>query len=245
MKTIDASAYDFRTLNEAVRAAVAAGERRIRLDNVNGQRYIGCGLRGDALIEVRGVPGADMAAFMDGPEIRVRGNAESAVCNTMNAGRVLVHGSVGDVAGYAMRGGCLYVRGDAGYRVGIHMKSFRDKVPAIVVGGTAQDFLGEYMAGGFLVVLGLDAPEGKPLAGRFVGAGLHGGAIFLRGEIEERHLGAEISPSTPDSEDEKALRRILKDYCREFVLPLDEVMSKPFVKLAAHSHRPYARLYAY
>jgi glutamate synthase domain-containing protein 3 len=73
----------------------------------------------------------------------------------MDEGKIVIHGHAGDIAGYSMRGGSIFIRDDVGYRVGIHMKEYQDKVPAIVVGGTAQDFLGEYMAGGVLVVLGL------------------------------------------------------------------------------------------
>lgn len=34
------------------------------------------------------------------------------------------------------------------------MKEYKDKIPAIVVGGVAGSFLGEYQAGGVIVVLG-------------------------------------------------------------------------------------------
>ncbi|RKY65759.1 MAG: hypothetical protein DRQ02_09810 [Candidatus Latescibacterota bacterium] len=46
-----------------------AGEQQIVLDNVNGQRYIGCGLKQPVQLVVNGVPGNDLAAFMDGPTI--------------------------------------------------------------------------------------------------------------------------------------------------------------------------------
>jgi hypothetical protein len=100
-------------------------------------------------------------AFMDGPVVEVFGNGQDAIANTMNNGRIVIHGDAGDVLAYAMRGGALFVRGSVGYRVGIHMKAFRDLVPILVVGGTAKDFLGEYMAGGILAVLALDS-EGPP-----------------------------------------------------------------------------------
>lgn len=245
MITIDAKGLDFKALNQEVRRAVESGEARVTLRNVNGQRYIGCGLKSNVRIDVHGVPGSDMAAFMDGPEIRVHANAESAIGNTMNAGRVVIDGSAGDVVGYAMRGGRIYVRGNVGYRVGIHMKSFRDRVPVVVVGGRTQDFLGEYMAGGMLVVLGLDAEEGEQLVGRYAGTGLHGGAIFIRGDVADHQLGEEVSRQELTREDERTLRAVLKNYCAAFRLPLKDVTARPFVKLAAVSHRPYGRLYAY
>ncbi|MDD5111919.1 MAG: hypothetical protein PHG85_05195, partial [Candidatus Altiarchaeota archaeon] len=165
---INAKNLDFKELNEAVRKGVREGAGSITLDNVNGQRYIGCGIRGGVGISIKGVPGNDLAAFMDGPSIEVFGNAQDAVGNTMNGGRVIVHGSAGDIVGYSMRGGSIYVKGDVGYRVGIHMKSYKENVPVIVVGGVAYDFLGEYMAGGLLIVLGL-SKEKKPLPGSGLG----------------------------------------------------------------------------
>ena len=52
---------------------------------------------------------------------------------------------------------CIRDRGNAGYRVGIHMKAYEDHRPVIVIGGKAGDYLGEYQAGGVLIVLGIGA----------------------------------------------------------------------------------------
>ena len=86
---------------------------------------------------------------MKGPLLTVYGNAQDGVGNTMDEGRIVIHGDAGDIVGHSMRGGKIFIRGDAGYRVGIHMKEYGEKKPTLVVGVTAQDFLGEY--------LGLDA----------------------------------------------------------------------------------------
>ena len=114
MLELDAKGVYYRELNSKVREAVSKGEKEIRLKNVNGQYYIGDGLRGDAKIIVEGVPGNDLAAFMDGPTIVVKGNAQDNIGNTMNSGKVIVEGHAGDVLGYGMRGGKLHIRGDVG-----------------------------------------------------------------------------------------------------------------------------------
>ena len=62
-----------------------------------------------------------------------------------------------------MRGGEIYVKGNVGWRSGIHMKSYLEKFPVIVIGGKAGDFLGEYMAGGIIILLGLDGRKTKCL----------------------------------------------------------------------------------
>ena len=125
---------------------------------------------------------------MDGPEIEVHSNGQDSIGNTMNAGKVIIHGHAGDVIGYAMRGGKIFIKGDVGYRVGIHMKSYKDNVPYIVIGGCASNFFGEYMAGGVMVLLGI-GNDGQPVAGDYVGAGMHGGMIYVRGDIDDRYLG--------------------------------------------------------
>ena len=186
---IDASNLHYRDLNQRIRQEIAAGEKRFDLLNVNGQRYIADGIRGDIEFDIHGVPGNDLGAFMDGPTIRVHGNAQDVVGNTMNSGRIIVHGHAGDVLGYGMRGGELLVRGDVGYRVGIHMKAFGERQPVVVAGGRAGDFLGEYMAGGLLIVLGLGLRPGQRLVGNWCATGMHGGSIYLRSP----HGGSEVA----------------------------------------------------
>ena len=245
MFEIDAKGMYYRDLNTLVREAVEKGEKDIVLKNVNGQYYIGDGLRAKVNITVEGVPGNDLAAFMDGPTIIVRGNAQDNIANTMNSGKIVVHGNAGDVLGYGMRGGKLHIRGDVGYRVGIHMKGVAKQFPTIIAGGTAGDFFGEYLAGGLLVLLGLNAGPDNPIVGDYLGTGMHGGTIFIRGEVNKAFCGAEVGIIDPDDSDMKTLTKHLKEYCEDFGLDLDEVMSKPFKKLSPVSARPYGNLYAY
>ncbi len=243
--TIDARGVYYKQLNERIREAIAAGDDSVVLDGVNGQRYIADGLKAKASITINGVPGNDLAAFMDGPTLIVNGNAQDGVANTMNDGKVVVMGHAGDVLGYGMRGGRLYVKGDVGYRVGIHMKGYKEHVPVIVAGGTAGDFFGEYMAGGVLVLLGLGRGKGAPIAGDYVGTGMHGGVMYIRGEVDPKNCGAEVGIVELDEEDKGALEGYLKDYCKDTGHDYGEVMKGKFLKLYPKSSRPYGRLYAY
>jgi glutamate synthase domain-containing protein 3 len=244
---IEGSGVYYKQLNESIRAAVDGGAKKVIVRGVNGQRYIGTGLTGrDTSIEVHGTAGNDAAMFMSGPTVEVFGSAQDGVGNTMNSGKVIVHGDAGDVLGYGMRGGRVYVKGDVGYRVGIHMKAYENLVPVMVCGGKARDFFGEYMAGGLLVLLGMNAQfDQQPLVGSFVGSGMHGGAIFLRGTVESWQVGKECGIFEADKEDMKVLRPVLEDYCRDMGMELEEVLSVPFTKLVPVSHRPYGKLYAY
>ncbi|MBO8138024.1 MAG: hypothetical protein H0Z40_07800 [Desulfotomaculum sp.] len=242
---IDAKGMHYRELNKIIRQAVKDGTKELVLDNINGQRYIGTGINEKVRIIVNGVPGNDLAAFMNGPEIVVNGNGQDGIGNTMNDGSVVIHGGAGDVIGYAMRGGRIFIKGNVGYRVGIHMKEYKDQVPCIVVGGSTGDFLGEYMAGGILVVLGLNRRQGEPLTGDYLGTGMHGGVIYLRGEVEKYKLGKEVNIFELDDDDKKKLKPLIEEYCAYFDCDLEEILNAPFYKLLPVSSRPYGRLYAY
>jgi glutamate synthase domain-containing protein 3 len=242
MIEIDAKGVYYKDLNEMVKEAIANGEDEIILLNINGQRYIGDGLRGNAKIIIKGTPGNDLAAFMDGLTIIVNSNAQDAVANTMNGGKIVIHGDARDVLGYGMRGGKLFIEGDVGYRVGIHMKEYEDQRPIIIAGGRAGDFLGEYMAGGTIIILGL---EEDPIVGDFVGTGMHGGVIYIRGDVESYQISKDVETSSLTEDDQKTLMEYLDEYCKEFSLDLNEIMEKSFIKLMPRSCRPYGNLYAY
>ncbi|MBI3754504.1 MAG: hypothetical protein HY266_10765 [Deltaproteobacteria bacterium] len=246
MLTIDAKGLYYRELNSKVRDAVSKGEKEIVLKNVNGQYYIGDGLRGDASITIEGVPGNDLAAFMDGPTLIVKNNAQDNIGNTMNSGKVIIYGHAGDVLGYGMRGGKLHIRGNVGYRVGIHMKGYKKQIPVIIAGGKAGDFFGEYMAGGALILLNLDNKnDNRPMVGDYLGTGMHGGTIFIRGAVDKKICGAEVGITDLNEEDTKLLKEYLTDYCKDFNLNVDEIMKGQFKKLIPASLRPYGNLYAY
>ena len=163
----------------------------------------------------------------------------------MNNGEIIVHGSAGDIVGFAARGGEIYIKGSVGYRVGIHMKEYEGVGPTLVIGGTAQDFLGEYMAGGTLITLGLGLDEGEHYKANFIGTGMHGGVIYMRGSVEEHQLGKEVSQLETDENDMAIIRRYVTKFAGYFGYDADEILSRRFMKLLPLSHRPYGRLYAY
>ena len=243
--TIDATGVYYRELNARLREAVARGVPEIKLGNVCGQRYIGTDLKKPVGIEIFGTPGNDLGAFMDGPRITVHGNAQDGCGNTMNGGEIIVHGHAGDIIGLSARGGKIFVRDDVGYRAGIHMKEYQDKKPALVIGGTAQDFLGEYMAGGTLILLGLNLKNGETHQANFIGTGMHGGVIYLRGEVHDFQLGKEVGVAEPDEEDYRTLRSLIGEFAALFGYDAEEILRHGFNKLFPRWLRPYGRLYAY
>ncbi len=245
MVKIDASSLFYRELNARLRDAVSNGTRRIELRNVYGQRYIGTDLNSPVEIEIFGTPGNDLGAFMDGPRITIHGNAQDGCGNTMNGGEIIVHGHAGDIVGLSARGGKIFVRDDVGYRAGIHMKEYQDKKPVLVIGGTAQDFLGEYMAGGILVLLGLNLSTGEHHKVNFIGTGMHGGVIYLRGSVYDFQLGKEVGVAELEENDYQILQKSVSEFAAYFGYDTGEILKHKFIKLFPRWLRPYGRLYAY
>jgi glutamate synthase domain-containing protein 3 len=240
---IDATGMYYRDLNSLLRSLDSNGIEKVEVCNVYGQRYIGTDLDDHLSIDIYGTPGNDLGAFMKGVNITVHGNVQDGCGNTMDHGKIVVHGRAGDLVGHSMRGGKIFIRDDAGYRVGIHMKEYLRKRPAIVIGGTAQDFLGEYMAGGVLVVLGLTMKNGSRHDARFVGTGMHGGTIYIRGEVS--HLGEEVEVKELNKADYRILGSLVDEFCRHYGLDAEKILESKFNKLVPVSSRPYGSLYAY
>lgn len=242
---IDTSGLHYRELNARLRDLVSEGVQRVQLHNVHGQRYIGTDLNAPVGIEIFGTPGNDLGAFMDGPRIIVNGNAQDGCGNTMNEGEIIIHGHAGDIIGLSARGGKIFVRDDVGYRAGIHMKEYQGKKPVLVIGGTAQDFLGEYMAGGILILLGLNLGRDESHKARFIGTGMHGGVIYLKGNVEDYQLGKEVGVAELEQNDHRILRQFVGEFAVHFGCGADEILEHKFIKLFPRYLRPYGRLYAY
>jgi len=193
-------------------------------------------------ITVEGIPGNALGAYLNGADITVNGNAQDAVGDTMNDGRIVVHGNIGDAAGYAMRGGSIYVKGAAGYRAGIHMKAYKEKIPVMIIGGYAGSFLGEYQAGGVIVVFGLHA-NGKRIVGNFPCTGMHGGKMILRSDCKDIKFPDQVTANPASDEDLKQIKKYAAEYCRLFGEDLGEMMDAPFTVVTPDSNNPYKRLY--
>ncbi len=170
------------------------------------------------------------------------GNAQDAVGDTMNAGRIIVRGSIGDAAGYAMRGGELYVQGNAGYRAGIHMKAYGDKLPVMVIGGKAGSFLGEYQAGGVIVVLGLTEST-RPIVSNFPCTGMHGGKLFLRSDCKNILLPKQVIARPASHKDLDGIWTYLHTFCELFGGDCDKLVQQPFTLITPNSSNPYKQLY--
>ena len=233
---IFAGGMHYSALNAAVRASQ---ENNIEIMNCVGQRYIGAGLS-ERHIFIHGTPGNALGAYLNGAEVRIDGNVQEATGDTMNAGVIEVHGSAGDATGYAMRGGKIFIEGDVGYRCGIHMKAFRIQKPAIVIGGRAGSFLGEYQAGGTIIVLG-DRLNGKPVVGNFCGTGMHGGEIWLRTDELSAVLPEQVKSERVTLSDEAA--SLIREWCARFGKEEKPYLSAVYYRLTPNADNPYRQMY--
>lgn len=237
MKLIDATDLDYKTLNKKIRQT----NEDCTIDGCCGQRFIAAGMS-DKDITINGIPGNALGAYLNNASITVNANAQDAVGDTMNEGKILIHGNIGDAAGYAMRGGKIYIRGNAGYRAGIHMKAYEEKIPVMIIGGCAGSFLGEYQAGGIIIVLGLD-PDGTQIVGNFPCTGMHGGKMYLRGDCKNIKFPAQVTAKSATIEDISEIRDYMSEYCSDFGYDMDEVLSSAFTVITPDSKNPYKQMY--
>lgn len=240
---IDAQGIHYTQLNKKIRQAINNGNEKIVLNNVLGQRFIANGLRNEVEIIINGIPGGDIGMFMDGPKCTVYGNCEHAPGNTMDGGMLVVDGSAGDAVAHSMRGGKIYIRNNIGYRGGIHMKEYMNKKPILVVGGTAHAFLGEYMAGGLILILGIGFEPA--IKDRGIGSGIHGGEIIIRGNIEENLLGVGAQKIEFTAKDLKKIIPEIEAFCNIFGINPISFKDTNYTKIIPSNNRPFADKYTW
>jgi putative selenate reductase len=241
--TIEVGKMHYRDLNLEIRNRIREGVKHFVLEKVTGQRYIGAGLEPGILIEVNGIPGQDLGVFNGGAKIVVYGNAQDGIGNTMNGGSIVVHGNAGDIPGHMVRNGKIFVKGSAGFRAGIMMKEYGSKHPVMVIGETIGDYVGEYMAGGTIIILGCGLGAHACPVSRHVASGMFGGEIYVRGRIEEAQLGAGAVMAEARPADLDRIRPILAEYAYEFDMDAEELMRGRFFVIRRAGQRPYGNLY--
>jgi glutamate synthase domain-containing protein 1/glutamate synthase domain-containing protein 3 len=202
--SVDARGLTYGEVNQRILEQVARGAREVHVREVNGQRYLGLSLlragytQGVHLV-ITGTPGNCLANFNPGLDYTIVGNVGDDMADTMHGGRIVVHGDARDVVGQAFQGGEIYVRGNVGNRCALQMREYRERRPYLLVGGRADDYLGEYMGGGVVMVLGIDGAGAwlpAPLVGALAGTGMVGGTIYIRGPVPARLIG--LNPPRED-----------------------------------------------
>lgn len=238
MTNIDCNKLSHKEINEKINKT---DDKFVILNNVMGQRFIASGLS-KKHITINGTPGNAIGSYLDGAEIEIRANAQDATGDTMNDGAITIYGNSGDATGYAMRGGEIYIKGDVGYRAGIHMKAYKDKIPNIIIGGKAGSFLGEYQAGGIILVLGLNNEKNDPPISNFCGTGMHGGKIYIRTGKRPEYIDTDkLIVEKADNLDE--IKPLLKKFCDKFEEDIKKISNSAFYVIKPNTNNPYKQLY--
>jgi glutamate synthase domain-containing protein 3 len=179
---------DYQRINAELAQRLDVGHRVVRLTGAEGQRLLAAGLSGgwDAVVEVEGRAGPELAAGLNAPNLIVvaHGPAADGAGSGLRAGLLIVRGSAGAAAGYAQAGGSIVVAGDVGPRAGLDQGG-----GDLVLLGAVGPLAGERQSGGRLFA---DPSRLGPHAGR----GRRGGRL------------TSLSPVDPD--DASALRALLE-----------------------------------
>ena len=235
---LNVSTLGFSEVNEQMRQTA---DQEITLNGCIGQRFLAAGTSGK-YVKINGIAGNALGAYLNGTVIETSGNAQDAVGDTMNEGEIIVHGHIGDAAGYAMRGGKIFVQGNAGYRAGIHMKAYQDKIPVMVIGGRTGSFLGEYQAGGIIIVLGLH-DDGKPIVSNFPNTGMHGGKVYLRSDCAGIHFPHQVHARPANAESLEEIHPFVEEYCKHFGGDAASLLRDEFTLVTPDSGNPYRQMY--
>ncbi len=141
---------DYQQINAEIVRRLNQGERHVRLEGVAGQRLLVSRIAGDwqALIELDGDAGPELAAELDAPSLTVvcRGSAADGAGRGLKAGRLLIGGVAGPAIGYFLRGGLVVAVGNVGSRAGLNQHG-----GDLVLLGKVGALAGERQSGGRLV----------------------------------------------------------------------------------------------
>jgi methylamine---glutamate N-methyltransferase subunit B len=175
-ETIDCGDLTVRAINQAIRAAIAAGTTEIRLVRPAARHNLGVALPERVRLTVEGSAGYYVAGLNDGATVIVRGGAGWGAAESMRDGIVVIDGNAGNAVAASIRAGTVVVRGDASTRAGIAMKG-----GMLIVAGNVGPMAGFMVQKGLLVICG-DAADG-------VADSMYAGTVFLGGSHSE--LGAD------------------------------------------------------
>ncbi len=179
---IDAKDIAYNKLNQAI----LKENGPVSIVNVAGHRYIGINFTGRKKnITIYGNVGNCFMNLNENNISTIYGDVADDCCDSMSGGMVKIFGDAGDVMCQALNGGKVYVSGNVGNRACLQLREYMKKSPVVVINGKFDDYLGEYMSGGIVLVL---SNSGRNF-GKHIGSGMMGGKIFIRGKVSSRNIG--------------------------------------------------------
>ena len=149
----------------------------------------------------------------------------------LSEGTIVLDKVPGNALGAYLDGGVIEVHCNA-----------QEKVPALVIGGRTGSFLGEYQAGGVIVVLGIGSEDRQPV-GNFCGTGMHGGRIYLRTEHLPKDLPEQVSARKADESDMAAAAPLIRRWAEKFGGDAKALLASSYYLLTPNTKNPYRQLY--
>ncbi len=195
--TIDSRGKSTRELNHELRAAIATGEREIRVLGPDARHNLAVALLQPVHVVFEGSVGYYCAGMMDGADVEIRGSAGWGTAESMMNGTVVIDGNAGSGVAASIRGGTVVVRGDAAARAGVSMKG-----GTLLIGGNCGYMAGFMMQKGRIVICGD--------AGEALADSMYEGVVFVGGKIAA--LGNDAVVQEPTTEDRAALHDLLSRY---------------------------------
>jgi glutamate synthase domain-containing protein 3 len=195
--TIDCQGQTTREINRALRTAISASQRDIRLLAPEARHNLGVALLEPVRVVFEGSVGYYCAGMMDGAHVEVRGSAGWGAAESMMGGTVVIDGNAGSGVAASIRGGTVVVRGDAAARAGVSMKG-----GTLLIGGGCGYMAGFMMQKGRIVVCG-DASDA-------LADSMYEGVVFVGGKIAS--LGNDAVVEEPTGEDQAWLDDLLTTY---------------------------------
>jgi methylamine---glutamate N-methyltransferase subunit B len=174
--TVDCDDLPVQAINQAMRAAIAAGATEIHLLRPAARHNLGVALPEGVRVTIEGSVGYYVAGLNDGATVFVHGGAGWGAGESMRDGVVVIDGNAGNAVAASIRAGTVVVRGDASTRAGIAMKG-----GVLIVAGNVGPMAGFMMQKGLIIVCG-DAADG-------IADSMYAGTVFLGGIHGE--LGAD------------------------------------------------------
>ena len=75
--------------------------------------------------------------------------------------------------------------------------------------------------------------------------GIHGGTVYIRGDVPDHSLGVYAVKDEFTDEDREILSPILERFSGLFNVPMDLILKKKFTKIRPVSSRPFGKVYTY
>ena len=92
------------------------------------------------------------------------------------------------------------------------------------------------------MVLGLHT-DGKPVVGNFPCTGMHGGKMFIRGDVSDVVFPDRVNPVPATDEDMAEIEPYLREWCRNFGKDPEQILAGAFTVVTPDSRNPYKQMY--